>query len=409
MQCNSSGFFDADRGAQFGIVSYDWSNNKKHWAAAKPMNCEELLEQQAVQTKQAGGRHVFVYRNIVKALPWFSKVREKLNDPAYSGFFLKFDTTNTKFHVSPCAAEDHGHCSSFYHDQLQTPQVPTEKANHPDGRCVDYCDCGLHPCGEYLFDHRNGTMLREFLLQDVVLGALKEGVIDGLFLDDFWCSDLLCRDDPSIAGCPCNDPVQGPTTEIEPHSQTDMGLSDEDIQHITLEWNRTMTRVHQLLLNNNAYTWSLIPGQENANAMPLLLTSTACVDLLQEACREDSKWQQLPLLFGLSVSSQHELVQLQQDLAFFQLARGPYAYLGWGVWGMTWPFNPERAHGALPPLPHGVPLPKDLFQDYGEPTGVWEEVYDGVFVRDWTKARVQLNCRSFEAQVSFKDGVVLVG
>ena len=26
--------------------------------------------------------HVFVYRNIVKALPWFASVREKLDDPA---------------------------------------------------------------------------------------------------------------------------------------------------------------------------------------------------------------------------------------------------------------------------------------------------------------------------------------
>ena len=48
---------------------------------------------------------------------------------------------------------------------------------------------------------------------------------------------------------------------------------------------------------------------------------------------------------------------IQQDVAFFLLARGPFAWLGWGQWGMTWPFNPEPAHGTLPPLPHGVPRP----------------------------------------------------
>ena len=44
------------------------------------------------------------------------------------------------------------------------------------------------------------------------------------------------------------------------------------------------------------------------------------------------------------------LAQLEQDIAFFLLARGKYAYLGWGEWGMTGPFNPEPAHGELPPM-----------------------------------------------------------
>ena len=33
---------------------------------------------------------MFVYRNIVKALPWFSAVRAKLADPRYAGWFLPF-------------------------------------------------------------------------------------------------------------------------------------------------------------------------------------------------------------------------------------------------------------------------------------------------------------------------------
>ena len=35
------------RGAEFGIVSYDWSNAKAQWAAEKPMDCEERLQTQA--------------------------------------------------------------------------------------------------------------------------------------------------------------------------------------------------------------------------------------------------------------------------------------------------------------------------------------------------------------------------
>ena len=64
-------------------MSYDWSNAKVEWAAAKPMDCEQRLQTQARMTKARNAdTHVFVYRNVVKALPWFASVREKLDDPA---------------------------------------------------------------------------------------------------------------------------------------------------------------------------------------------------------------------------------------------------------------------------------------------------------------------------------------
>jgi hypothetical protein len=67
MTCNGSGWSNPQRGAQFGIVSYDWSNAKAQWAAAKPMDCEERLLQQAAMTKALNpDAHVFVY---VRAYP----------------------------------------------------------------------------------------------------------------------------------------------------------------------------------------------------------------------------------------------------------------------------------------------------------------------------------------------------
>ena len=107
MACNRSGWFDAQLGSRFGIVSYDWSNDKRDWAAAKPMDCEERLVTQAVATKVLNpAAHPFAYRNTVKALPWFSTVRAKLTDPAYAGFFLKFKPggafPNGSYHVPAC-------------------------------------------------------------------------------------------------------------------------------------------------------------------------------------------------------------------------------------------------------------------------------------------------------------------
>jgi hypothetical protein len=407
MQCNSSGWSSPERASQFGIVSYDWSNAKAVWAAAKPMTCEELLNEQARKTKAAGTKHVFLYRNTVKAINWFESVRLKLDDPAYSGFFLRFDPAAApSYHVPPCAPENQTHCSAFYHDQGGVPMVPTSDHPNPGGKCVDYCDCGLHPCGGYLFDFRNGTMLQEFVVQELVLGALAakddngQRIVDGIFLDDYWCSDLLCQEDPTIARCPCDDPAQGPT-EADRHTQDDMGLTDEDVRELTLGWNNTMTAIQQALLDHKAYTWSLIPGQENANAKPILMTQDTCQSLLQEACHLDSRWQRLPLLFGFSVTNHTVLKQLEQDLAFFLLARGDYTFAGWGVWGMTWPFNPEARHDTLPPLPHGVPLPKEFLLDYGIPQmQVCEEIEDGVFFRQWSSASVQLDCNTFEARIN---------
>ena len=49
------------------------------------MDCEELMVKQTEMTVAASpGTKVFVYRNMIKALPWFTSVRKKLTDPAYA-------------------------------------------------------------------------------------------------------------------------------------------------------------------------------------------------------------------------------------------------------------------------------------------------------------------------------------
>ena len=225
--------------------------------------------------------------------------------------------------------------------------------------------------------------------------------MDGFFIDDFWCSNELCAADPRGRPCPCRDPVQGPS-EIDSHSQADMGLSDADVREITLGWEATMAAVQNAILEHNGYTWSLMAGQANANAMPHLVSpeARACTATLRSACSAESAMQTTANLFGVAVVNATRTPRLKQDLAFFLLARGPFAWLGWGVWGMTWPFNPEPAHGELPPLPHGVPLPPELQRDYGEPLDFCHEVRPGVFARTWSKASVELDCNAFAAQIN---------
>lgn len=121
--------FNATVGGWFGVISYDWSNAKAQWAAAKPMDDEELLVAQAAMTKAVSpDARVFVYRNLVKALPWYTSVREKVSDPAYAGWFLPFKPggsfPNGSWHVPACDSNyDPPLCSALYHGEGEGDNV----------------------------------------------------------------------------------------------------------------------------------------------------------------------------------------------------------------------------------------------------------------------------------------------
>lgn len=179
MPCNYTGLFDTAFSSRFGVVDYDWSNSKLQWANQKPMDAEErLIHQAELSHAMNPSSKVFIYRNLVHADNWMTSVREKLDDPRYSGFFVKFkphgSTPNSTWHVPACDTNyDPPKCSTYYHDQVNTPQH-NPHSSHPDmtGDCApDPCDCGKHPCGEYVYDYRNGSMLQDFIVNEVVAGA----------------------------------------------------------------------------------------------------------------------------------------------------------------------------------------------------------------------------------------------
>ena len=108
---------DVEEALRYGITVYDWSNAKKLWANARPMNDEDLLTKQAEMVLAAGERfdprpsdeqpRVWVYRNKIKGLNWYRSVRDKLDDPRYAGWFVKFRNytgraSNTSYAVPAC-------------------------------------------------------------------------------------------------------------------------------------------------------------------------------------------------------------------------------------------------------------------------------------------------------------------
>jgi hypothetical protein len=88
--CNNSGLHDVQHAIKFGTVVYDWSNGKKLWANAHPMNSQELITKQAEMVLAADpgipgqNPRVWAYRNTIKALNWHGSVRDKLYDPKYA-------------------------------------------------------------------------------------------------------------------------------------------------------------------------------------------------------------------------------------------------------------------------------------------------------------------------------------
>ena len=96
-----NGFHNVSEAIRWGVAVYDWSNAKKLWTNARPMNCDELLTKQAEMVLAADPGvpgeqpRVWVYRNTAKALNFFGSVREKLDDPLYAGWFIRYSDAYT--------------------------------------------------------------------------------------------------------------------------------------------------------------------------------------------------------------------------------------------------------------------------------------------------------------------------
>ena len=110
-----------------------------------------MVKQTEMTVAASPGTKVMVYRNMIKALPWFTSVREKITDPAYARWFMNFSSeivaNHSASHVPVCDTNYNPTlCSHLYHDQSQTPGYP-----HGDGNCAaPGCDVGSVPVGEYV-------------------------------------------------------------------------------------------------------------------------------------------------------------------------------------------------------------------------------------------------------------------
>ena len=197
----------------WGIVQIDWSNFKDVWSRATPMNCTQMLDEQAaILAKAHPQQKVWLYRNAIIAEAWFEPVRAKLADPAYKHWFMPYGKHVTNPHSPKCNKEGNTtKCSELWHDEIGL------------GSCVAHpYTCGSvgdFPAAEYVFDPRsmnvsvNGKTMIEWYIEDYVLmnGGQGNPNVHGYFFDDHW-DNFTGADDRSV----------GPS-EVDPAAVSDMG------------------------------------------------------------------------------------------------------------------------------------------------------------------------------------------
>ena len=377
MPCNMSGFFDPQLTRNFGIVDFDWSNAKGHWANQHPMSCEEDLVTQVAMVKAVSpDTKVWVYRNLVKALPWYTNVHTRLSDPQYADWFLRFSGKDD-YHVPACDSNySPPLCSEHYHDNDQTPQHP-----HGDGSCTDPCDCGGVPCGEYLFSHTNAS-LRAYLVNEVVLGAngLGNPNISGMFFDDGWTDSPapILPWEPKEGYCD-HSPIGGPTEENF-WCTADMGLTQADTTAISAAYGETLGLVARTVVAAGGFFWQ---GLTETSLPAPSAGVAACAAWFSRA----DELRGCAYMHEVYNATQRPLPAVSEDLAAFLIMRGPYAWLGYGWVGCITDYEFPDAWNA----------------DYGLPLGNPTSPAPGVFTREWSKATATFDCNAWKGTVTMKE------
>ena len=390
--CNYTGPSDVSNTsilAKFGMVFLDWSESKEIWVKESPMTCSETLLSQAKALRLSNPTSkIFLYSNIVKALPWMIMPRLLLESENASSMFLTFKSRTSPSHSARCDMNFMPpKCSDLYHDQVQTPQFPTN--NRYDGTCNLPCNCGKIPCGEYLWDVRSEAV-RDYIVNDYIFSpyAMGSGIIDGVSLDDAWVNETQ-QGSNSCTGSPFGGP-----SEIDSFCWTDIGLTQEETVNLTNGWSQTVAAVNEKV---NAAGGMTMP-QFTTVSTPANDTSQ-CAAFFQSACGSEGIFQSLPILHSYSEAPGRifsPIPYFMQDLATFLLIRGDFAWLGFNWNGCSYGANPPGGR-----YNQSWTFPDPLNIDYGIPLSTCTQNSQAlnVFERNYSKSHVSFDCNKWTGSV----------
>lgn len=424
--CNSTGPHNVDEAAAYGVMAYDWSHAKLEWVNNRPMNDDELLLQQAerVLARDPGIEgeqpRVWLYRNKIKALNWIGQVREKLDDPAYADWFVPFNSSyhgrasNNSFHVPACdwygdAKSGPPKCSKFYHDQGQSPTkmgagpAYCKPARDHDNVCIEQCDCGANPCGEYTFNHRNASFaewwINEYMISESTL-LHKPHAINIGFLDD----GMTVRGMTEGAPFP---------TWVE-----DTGSSPQDMQDHVDHFHANIGRLQREVVSKGGFYWQMVRGKGPSvrpvsltggcnDPKPRNVTAAKCAATLRQWCTSEPVAWRVAHRYAVCAEEMMDSNLARDATAEFLLTRGDFAWIGY-EWSGCFP-QPVN-HTTHKPLNSTWLRPRPALWDKdfgGAPSGPCEETDIGseVFVRHYPRADVKWTCATGEGEINWHTGV----
>ena len=162
----------------------------------------------------------------------------------------------------------------IWQDEEQTPGWTGNGHPHtsppsdgPDGICHGDrtgntgkgCDCGQGvPCGEYLWDHRAGPGLTDWLVEEYIGGrrfGLGNENISGFFIDDNWGE----IDDSWNHGLAPSEEAW-PVSPRGTGANRTAGLSKQDLRHIQGNWSLNMAACQAKIVEMDSFNWQLLRG-----------------------------------------------------------------------------------------------------------------------------------------------------
>ncbi len=295
----------------------------------------------------------------MKALPWHASVRRLLENQATWGLFMPVAgcmPAPGNYVCGPNASQN------LYHDFRETPFAHSFK-----------CGVGVE-CGEYVFNHRNAS-LRDFFVGEYFFPTPFPKSVTGYYVDDAW-------------------EASGPT-EMDTDAVEKMGMSPQDVAAMIAAWAANVQAYRDALVAAELFEWGLLDGgQQTAPGQNQTCGQCSCQSFLEAQCSVNASAQQGTLFYGYSRSvhtSPWPLPTPDQDLAMFLLARGPYAFFGYGWSGCISASRPFTR-------------PPSIAREYGAPLNNCSQTApgSGVWTRNFTRADVAIDCKSFEATFSMK-------
>lgn len=237
----------------------------------------------------------------------------------------------------------------------------------------------------------------DWFVNEYMLGPSGAGNpnIVGYYIDDGWAADAASN-------------RHGPS-ECDGNWQADTGMSASEVNDEIAAFRWVADKVYTEMLAAGKFNWNQFLNNDPycpacGNCPAPWVKEASCGADLRTHCNATGPVHTRAMHYGIRGcgargTSTADLSDIGQHVANFLLLRGEYAYLSTGWSGCTTLDGRHSDEGV-----YGWNK-QWLDADYGVPTDeICKETSagSGVFVREWSKATVQMDCNSWTGSVEFK-------